>query len=312
LFLGGTGNLYGTTESGGGNGCSAGFGCGAVFTLSKGKETVLYRFQGQGDGSTPLGGVVADANGDLFGTTGDGGNFSSNCAHNGCGTVFELQPNGNLITLYAFQGDSDGGNPVGGVIMDTAGNLYGTAQGGAGTNCADAGCGVVFEIPAGGTYTLLYTFQGGSDGDSPQSGLIADGSGNLYGTTVAGGDSNCGNIFEVPAGGGSDKVLYGFRNGSDGANPYAGVVMDSQGNLYGTTQEGGGKGTGCRKILFGDGCGTVFKLTPAGDETVLVHFYRKHGQLPEAPLLLGNDGALYGTTTTGGAQSDGVVFKVTQ
>lgn len=304
-----SGNLYGTTSGGGGKLCNGGNACGTIYKLAPdGTETVLYAFQGQADGWNPLGGLAADASGDLFGTTADGGTFGSNCGTYGCGTVFELQPSGKLITLYAFQGESDGSGPLGGVIMDSAGNLYGTAQG------EGACCGVVFEITAGGTYSVLYAFQGGSDGETPQSGLLADASGNLYGTTEVGGDPNCasglgcGTVFEVPAGGGSDKVLYSFRAGRDGANPLAGVVMDQKGNLYGTTWLGGGQGHGCKQ-LFGDGCGTVYKLTPSGKETVLYSFHARHGQLPVAPLLLeGND--LYGTTTEGGKYHDGVVFRV--
>jgi uncharacterized repeat protein (TIGR03803 family) len=171
---------------------------------------------------------------------------------------------------------------------------------------------VVFEIPAAGGYTVLYAFQGGLDGEFPKSGLIADAAGNLYGTTESGGDSNCGcgTVFEIPAGGGSDKVLYSFAGGSDGANPVAGVVRDAKSNIYGTTEMGGGTGKGCRKVMFADGCGTVFKLTPGGKESVLFAFSLESGQLPEAPLLFGSNGVLYGTTTTGGKHKDGVVFKV--
>ncbi|HTT82805.1 MAG TPA: choice-of-anchor tandem repeat GloVer-containing protein [Rhizomicrobium sp.] len=304
-----SGNLFGVTAGGGGNGC-IGYGCGTIYKLAPdGTETVLYAFQGQADGSFPMSGLVADANGDLFGTTTEGGNYGSNCGSYGCGTVFELQPDGKLITLYAFQDESDGTTPPGGVIIDSAGNLYGTAQGG-GTNCD---CGVVFEITAGGTYAVLYAFQGGSDGYSPRAGLIADTAGNLYGTTISGGDTKsctggCGTVFKVTPGG-HETVLYGFHAGSDGANPVAGVIRDAKGNIYGTTWLGGGRGKGC-KNLFGDGCGTVFKLTPKGEETVLVHFYNKHGQFPQASLLLGKNGELYGTTTEGGKFKQGVVFKV--
>jgi uncharacterized repeat protein (TIGR03803 family) len=138
-----------------------------------------------------------------------------------------------------------------------------------------------------------------------------DSAGNLYGTTSNGGDADSqGVVFKVPAGGGSESVLYTFRGGSDGENPFAGVIMDAKGNFYGTTWSGGGNGKGCKHSIGGGGCGTVFELTPEGKETVLFAFSSKYGQLPEAPLLLGKDGALYGTTTAGGKHKDGVVFEV--
>ena len=134
----------------------------------------------------------------------------------------------------------------------------------------------------------------------------------FMGTTTAGGTPGCcGVAFEIPTGGGSEKTLYSFSGGRDGANPVAGVIRDSKGNFYGTTEVGGGSGKGCRKKLFGNGCGTVFKLTRDGQETVLDSFYTNHGQLPEAPLLL-LKGALFGTTSEGGASNDGVIFEVKQ
>jgi uncharacterized repeat protein (TIGR03803 family) len=203
----------------------------------------------------------------------------------------------------------DGQGPSGSLIVDSAGNLYGTTNGGGG--CAQGGCGTVFELTPGGQESILYAFQGGADGFGPQGGVIMDTAGNLYGTTFAGGAASCcGVVFEVPAGGGSESVLYSFRGGSDGANPFAGVVRDKKGNLYGTTEAGGGSGEGCKKELFGTGCGTVFKLTPAGKETVLDYFKGKRGELPVAPLLLGKNGALYGTTLEGGTDEYGVVFEL--
>lgn len=137
-----------------------------------------------------------------------------------------------------------------------------------------------------------------------------DSAGNLYGTTQAGGAASCcGVVYEVPAGGGSESVLYSFRGHHDGANPYAGVVRDAKGNLYGTTKVGGGNGNDCRHF-FGDGCGTVFKVTPRGKETVLYSFLHSHGANPEAPPFIGPHNTLYGTTPSGGKYKDGVLYAV--
>jgi len=318
-LIDGSGGLVGTTAGGGGNGC-AGYGCGTIYGLAPdGTETVLYAFQGQGDGSYPFGGVVEDANGDLFGTTGDGGNFGGVCGSYGCGTVFELTANGSLKTLYAFRGKSDGSIPGGGVILDSAGNLYGTTYygGNKSANCNGIGCGVVFEISANGAYTVLYTFQGGADGDSPEAGLVADAAGNLYGTTTFGGNApacgsnGCGTVFEVSPSG-QEKILHAFQSGSDGLAPEASVVLDNAGNIYGTTYYGGS--TSC-KISGHIGCGTVFEVTPDGKETLL-YVFRDHGTKPRgaypaAGLFLDSNGALYGTTSAGGKDKDGVVFRVT-
>jgi uncharacterized repeat protein (TIGR03803 family) len=169
----------------------------------------------------------------------------------------------------------------------------------------------VYKIAPDGTESVFYAFQGGSDGAMPEAGLIADASGNLYGTTISGGDTNactegCGTVFKVTPGG-QESVLYAFHYGADGANPEASVILDSAGNIYGTTFDGGG--IACKGV---SGCGTVFELAPDGTETVLYAFqtHPPHGRNSVAPLLLGNDGVLYGTATQGGAHKDGVVFKV--
>jgi uncharacterized repeat protein (TIGR03803 family) len=300
-------NLYGMTVSGGG--CTAiQYGCGTVFKLAPdGTETVLYAFQGGGDGYQPIGNVVMDQGGNLYGTTDAGGTYNADCAE-GCGTVFEVQPNGTKITLHQFQGGTDGEDPTGALISDSSGNLYGTTAGGGGCSLGQGGCGTVFEVTPGGQDSILYAFQGGVDGLGPQGGVVMDSAGNLYGTTFAGGAASCcGAVFEVPAGGGSESVLYSFHGGSDGANPLAGVVRDKKGYFYGTTEFGGGDGC---KHEFGTGCGTVFEVTPKGKETVLVAFSHKHGELPEAPLLIGKQGTLYGTASEGGKSNDGVVFEV--
>jgi uncharacterized repeat protein (TIGR03803 family) len=298
------GNFYGTT-SGGGD-CADDGGYGTVFRLAPdGTETVLYTFKGGKDGYNPISTLIMDKKGNLYGTTIFGGKPNA-CGHNGCGTVFEVTPDGNKKTLHEFQ-KGDGVYPYAGLTMDQAGNLYGTTfEGGSSPNC-DIGCGTVFKIAPDGTESILYSFQGGSDGSLPRSGLIADDAGNFYGTTEAGGSANYGTVFKVTPDG-TETVLYSFLSNATGDGPLAGVILDKAGNLYGTTADGGGSGAGCR----GFGCGVVFKLAPDGTETVLEVFKAAHGRTPYAGLLLGKNDILYGTTTAGGAgkHNDGVVFRV--
>jgi uncharacterized repeat protein (TIGR03803 family) len=303
------GNLYGTTLEGGGANND-----GTIFKLAAdGTETVLYAFQGGSDGAFPRGGLIADKKGNFYGTTAAGG--STNCSDGGCGTVYELKSNGQETVLHAFQGGSDGWSPEGNMIVGTAGNLYGTtALGGTNNpnNCGggDLGCGTVFKVTQSGTESIIYDFQGGSDGWTPEAGLTKDDTGNLYGTTAGGGGAafcefGCGTIFKVAADG-TETVLYSFQGGTDGWDPVAGVVREKTGDLYGTTIAGGG--AHCSHVA--DGCGTVFKLAPDGTETVLFAFYNSHGRQPAAGLLMGKNGLLYGTTTSGGKHNDGVVFSV--
>jgi len=178
--------------------------------------------------------------------------------------------------------------------MDKKDNLYSTTAGGG----AD-GQGVVFKLAPDGTETVLYSFTGGSDGEHPQAGLIMDSSGNLYSTTYGGGADGDGVVFRL-APDGTETVLHSFTGGSDGANPFAGLIMDSSGNLYSTTSGGGP-----------DARGVVFKLAPDGTETVLHSFTRRSGgAFPEAGLIMDSSGNLYSTTESGGADKDGVVFKL--
>jgi uncharacterized repeat protein (TIGR03803 family) len=295
LITDGAGNLYGTTELGGG----ANYG--TVFKLAAdGTETVLYAFKGGSDGEYPPGGLVADKKGNFYGTTAAGG--SANCPNGGCGTVFEIMPDGTEIVLYTFLGGGDGEAPDAGLIMDKSGNLYGTTVEG-GIDCDGASCGVIFKVTPGGVEDVLYSFQGGTDGYAPEAGLTMDAAGNLYDTTAAGGTAGNGTVFKL-APDGTETVLYSFRGGNDGWDPVAGVVMDKTGNLYGTTFSGGGKH--CKRV----GCGTIFKLAPDGTETVLSTLFGKHGVHPTASLLLGKHGLLYGTANAGGTDNDGVVFSV--
>lgn len=249
------GNLYGTTV-----GCGT-LGYGTVFKLAEnGTETVLYSFAGAPvDGEYPQEGVIMDAKGNLYGTTQMGGP-DNNCA-GGCGTVFKLDMTGNETVLYSFDGGvGDEEYPSSGVIMDARGNLYGTTADGP---CGEGyhACGWVFRLSESGTLTVLYRFTGGADGWWPIGGVIMDAKGNLYGTAALGGagynncSSGCGTVFKLSTRGGF-TVLYSFAGGEDGMTPRGGVIVDAEGNLYGTTAYGGGANN-----CYGQGCGTVWKLT---------------------------------------------------
>jgi hypothetical protein len=303
-----SGNLYGTAGFGGANGY------GDIFQLTRGangkwSENVLYSFGSAPDAYGPETGVIFDEAGNLYGGTSFGGNGGCSWG-SGCGTIFELMRGSNgqwsEKILYNFQGGSDGYGPnFGSLIFDKAGNLYGFAQGGT------QGCGVVFELKRGahGNWTekVLYSFQCGQDGQSMGfSGIVFDRKGNLYGTTAIGGTggctdyfTSCGTVFEVsPSGNGKwiHKVLYKFKpDGKDGHVPWAGVVLDKAGNLYGTTYLGG---------PFNDS-GTVFQLTRKvggrWTEKVLHSFGNgTDGANPFGSLTLDAKGNLYGTTRGGG------------
>jgi uncharacterized repeat protein (TIGR03803 family) len=297
LIMDAAGNLYGTTVAGGNPVC--GSGCGTVFMLdTTGKETVLYRFGGSPDGANPYdAGLITDATGNLYGTTTYGGN--ANCVA-GCGTVFKLDTTGKETVLYSFSGGTDGGQPQAGLTMDAAGNLYGTTVAGGRTPCAGDGCGTVFKLDTTGKETVLHSFSGSPDGASPYAGLLLH-DGNLYGTTAWGGsgpckygsNSGCGTIFKVSKSG-KETVLYRFAGGgADGANPYAGLIVDQGGSLYGTTKAGGA-GRGCNN----GGCGTIFKLDTTGKENVLFSFDQcfSTGCEPVAGLVMDHKGNLYGVS----------------
>ena len=276
------GNLYGDT-AGGGNA-----GLGAVFKLSpNGHETVLYGFPVT-DGNHPQAGVVQDSVGNLYGTTNSGGAYNS-------GLVYKIDTANQFTYLYTFKGGNDGGNPFGGVILGSDGNLYGAA-GGAGQYNA----GLLYKMDLSGNETVLYSFTGGSDGAYPN-GVTRDSAGNLYGTTADGGSSGYGVVFKADPMG-HETVLHTFM-GSEGKYPYAGVTLDAHGNAYGSTFYGGG---------FGHG--VVYKIDTIGNYTVLYNFTGgADGGNPWGDLILDSAGNLYGTTWSGGPPSGdypGVVFKI--
>jgi len=255
-----TGTLYGTTQLGGNNN---GPGDGTVFKVDdRGRERLAFSFD-YTDGFEPSAGVIADAAGNLFGTTAVGGAYR-------WGTVFELDSSGTETVLYNFADGPDGAVPSSGLVEDAAGNLYGTTSYGGNLNCGGgSGCGVVFELSSnsGGSWTehVLYTFcseSGCADGEQPQGGpLVRDATGDLYGTTYFGGDSSCGFegggcgvVFKVDSNG-SETVLHSFAGGRDGAYPDSGLIKGAQDTLYGTAEEGGDN-----RCNPPNGCGTVFKI----------------------------------------------------
>jgi uncharacterized repeat protein (TIGR03803 family) len=319
------GNLYGTTSSSGNPSCPLG-GCGVVFQLSPpavqgGSWTMstLYSFGGGSDGHHPVAGLIFDLVGNLYGTTAFGGGVGScqGSAGSGCGTVFELSPPSSPggawteAVLYSFTGGDDGATPEAPVVIDPAGNLYGTAGGG-NVECEFSACGVAFELtPSNGgpwTETVIHDF-GSIRGDGIAPGpILLDKSGVLVGTTGGGGTYENGTVFGMlppskPGGQWTYGVLYSFgKSQTDGLGPAGGVIAVN-GMLYGTTIEGGTSAAG-----------TVFQLARAKGEiwkeTGLYSFKGgADGARPEAGLFQ-DGGALYGTTSGGGNSDDGTVFRV--
>jgi uncharacterized repeat protein (TIGR03803 family) len=305
-YAGMTLGSYGTCNAGGTSNL------GVVFRLAGG-ATVLHSFTGApADGAHPYAGLIEDPAGNVFGTTSAGGQANH-------GTVFEWDAAGTETVLYSFMGGEDGAIPYGSLTRDSAGNLYGTTSAGGvnSGNCFPAGCGTVFKLDAAGKKTILHNFGGApSDGAYPYAGVIRDSAGNLYGTTYSGGSgactNGCGTVFELDKDTLTETVLYSFTGyPADGAFPYAGLVQDTNGNLYGTTVYGGTSDNGI-----------VFKLNPSAKETVMYNFTGgTDGGVPRAPLVMDPAGNLYGTTYDGGLKggacggspdfSCGVVFKLT-
>jgi uncharacterized repeat protein (TIGR03803 family) len=288
LVLDQQGNLYGTTYAGGFHTCN----CGVAFKIDpSGQETVLHTFLGGDDGATPYSGLAFDKKGNLYGITNAGGGACN------CGTVFKLAPDGTATILHDFAGGSDGAFPFynSDLTVDKLGNLYGvTYQGGGSCNC-----GTIYKVDTSGKESILYAFADGSDGAYPVTNLLADKSGNFYGTTRYGGSGNAGTVFKL-APDNTKTVLYSFAGSGDGGAPQAGVVADKLGNLYGTTELGGG-----------NDAGVVFRVAPDGGETVLHSFSGgADGNEPYGALFAGKKKELYGTSTSGGTNGLGTVFEV--
>jgi hypothetical protein len=340
------GNLYGATNQGGATNCSPISSCGTIFQLTPPAkpgdawtETVLYIFKGKkfNDGEYPQGGLVSDAAGNLYGTTGYGG--TGDCVllgiTGGCGTVFELSPpqrKGGAWTesiLYSFPTSKQGYVAFGDLVFDSAGNLYGATLfgGGHGTTCDIfyQYCGAIFELSPpktkGGKWKerTLHGFKGGTDGANPNGGLVLDGKGAVYGTAQIGGDlegecnpSGCGTVFQLTpsvkkGAAWTEKILHRFQGNQDGVNPAAGLTFGNNGDLYGTTLTGGPGGGG----------GTVFRLTPPSKKSeswkkaVLYGFNGTGGGLDaESPVTFDANGNLYGTTLDSGGIYYGTVFRL--
>jgi uncharacterized repeat protein (TIGR03803 family) len=301
------GNVYGATNGGGS------IGCGVIFEVAPdGAEKTIHDFAGQpNDGCTPIGGLIKDAKGNLYSTTNGGGKYRSN------GIVFQLALDGTETVLYNFctkPNCADGGDPYAGVIMDAAGNLYGTTERGGSRHCSFE-CGAVFKLASNGVETVLYKFRGSpGDGSIPDGTLVADQSGNFYGTLAEGGvsgcesNSGCGAVFKIAPGGGETILHFFTAKHGDGGNPIGGLIADGAGNLYGTTEFGGSR-TPCNGFY---GCGTVFKIAPDGTETI-VHSLGdgSKGANPYAGLVTDSAGNLYGTASDGGTSGFGTVFEIT-
>jgi uncharacterized repeat protein (TIGR03803 family) len=281
------GNLYGTAQAYGS------FNCGTVFKLDRRlKLTVLHAFTDGSDGCVPNS-LIRDQSGNLYSTTLYGGPANS-------GTVFKVDATGKESVLYSFTGGvlggKDGASPVAGVIRDSAGNLYGTTEGGGPDNF-----GTVYKVDAAGNETVLHTFTGANiDGEFPQGALARDSAGNLYGTTQIGGTANAGTIFKVdPAG--NESVLFSFTQQAQGADPESGLVIDSAGNLYGNTALAG--------TYSG---GVAFKFDPATTTETVLHEFGNgfDGRAPIGDLTLDSAGHVYGATQQGGKANAGTVFVI--
>jgi uncharacterized repeat protein (TIGR03803 family) len=355
LVMNSGGYLIGTTQDGGDQSCDPAYGCGVVWVLSPtGSETVLHKFTGSAsdDGSNP-GGLVADTNtGLLYGFASGGGAESSGCP-SGCGTVFSMNSADKETTLHSFTGSPDGNLPLGTMVLDPAGNLFGVTFYGGNPN-SSSGYGTVFEVNNSGQESVFYAFTAPPNGTNPNGSLVRDSTGNLYGTTTYGGSGSCNNgflpgcgiVFKVDPSG-SETVLYNFTGGADGQYPGS-LIMDAAGNLYGKAgynsygevfkidtagnfsilyngtfaaliesiilgPSGGFYGTATAgNSSCSGGCGSVFELAPNSSGTwrgrILHSFDGTDGSEPDSLIL--NDGVIYGTTFMGGASNYGTVFKL--
>lgn len=279
LDLAKDGYFYGTTYLGGT------YGDGTIFRISTlGSLQTLVSFNGE-NGELPVAGLIQGADGNLYGTTLEGGAY-------GDGTIFKMTTGGALTTLVSFN-DANGADPSSVLVQGTDGNLYGTTEIG-GTN----GLGTIFKVSTSGAFTSLYSFTGATDGAEPIPGLIQSTDGNFYGVTIDGGNGGYGTLFQVTPSG-ALNVYYSFTNGLDGGNPWGGLMQASDGNIYGTTEEGGTYGNG-----------TVFRIAPNGPFTPLVQFDGYAGANPAAALIQATNGSLYGTTYQGGSAGDGAVYSL--
>jgi uncharacterized repeat protein (TIGR03803 family) len=298
LIIDSGGNLYGSAQGGTNS-------LGALFKVTpKGVLSVLFNFNGS-NGSYPSVNLLRDKAGNIYGTTLMGGTDNTDC-FSGCGSVFKLIPAGKLTVLHSFTG---GEAYPSALTLDAAGNLYGFSF-----VLSSSPNGSVFKITPAGTFSRLYEFcslANCADGSGPNIALIVGKDGNFYGTTGSGGEFGFGTVFKLtPAG--EESVVYNFTEGADGATPVSGLTEDTAGNMYGVTYAGGTSAPNTATL----GPGTVFKVTPAGAESVLYTFCQSEnctdGNHPFGPFVsVDSQGNIDGTTGLGGAKNGGVVFKVT-
>jgi uncharacterized repeat protein (TIGR03803 family) len=265
--------------------------------------TVLHTFHGN-DGADPIGQLIRDNDGNFYGTTIVGG--TGNC-QGGCGAAFKMNKSGRMVWVHSFK-SGNGRQPLAGLLRDEAGDLFGTTELGGLLGCAPPdGCGTVFKLNIAGKETVLHKFNASQSGYGPESLLVEDSEGNLYGTTYIGGEKGYGTVFKIDKAGG-EKILHNFTGGSDGCTPSSGVIRDWAGNLYGVTLDGGAG-------FCNSGLGVVFKVDTAGHETVLHTFSGGNGANPSTALLFDQQGNLYGATDNGGTsdvcdRGCGTVFEL--
>ena len=278
-------------------------------------ESVLYFFKGAPDAAFPYGGLLVRGHDEFLGISNGGGTtLPSGLAP---GAVYEVSSAGQESVLYSFQGGNDGVGSEGGLVADNMGNLFGTTQVGGGSTACTNGCGVVFEMQRNhGIYAerVIYAFAGGSDGAVPLTRLTVASDGVLYGTTAfggagsctgVGGVTGCGTVFSLTPSGSTytEKIIYRFTGGKDGESPRAGLMLDSKGALYGTTDFGGNTHAACLKDFAGNpSCGVVFKITRGGQKNILYRFNggATDGANPRAAVLRTTHGRLVGLTVFGG------------
>jgi uncharacterized repeat protein (TIGR03803 family) len=286
------GNLYGTTFSGG-------IGEGVVFKIdSTGRESVLFTFQVT-NGGFPASPLIQDPAGNLYGI--------ADIGPGGAGILYKLSQDGQQTIVHVFEGgfNLNPKVPTGGLLMDKAGNIFGTTLFGGNRNC-NLGCGLVYRVDKAGVFRVRYKFTGGADGSQPFGPLVQDADGNLYGVAKSGGDkacpefpdAGCGTVFKLA----KDRtltVLHTFKGGLDGASPQAGLLLDGAGNLFGSSSRGGNSENG-----------TVFRISKDGTYTVLHRFTGADGTAPNGGLVSDESGNLFGTTQLGGAEGLGIAFQL--
>lgn len=338
------GNLYGTTIAGGDivdatcQNSPFGSGCGVVYKIDRrGNESVVYQFRGGADGAFPATELLFDEAGNLYGTARGGGIANPDCAFvSGCGVAFRIDRHGEESILYSFKGGADGFGVASGLTRDEAGNFYGTTVAGGDANplCTGDGppgtCGTVYKIDRHGNHTVLHTFTGGADGYAPYGSLVRDWQGDLYGVTSNGGNTSssfcnatvstlagalgCGTVFKIDRAG-RFSVVHTFKGKDGGPFPDGWLAVDFAGNIYGITGNGGSALSSSNL-----GNGTIFKVDPRGEESVLYSFAGGAKGLTSFGSVIRDDrGNLYGATYFGGDTADaacsavggcGVVFKL--